>query len=185
MFACRTLPICWTVTEFSGIFAVSYRHHLLMKPHMSTASSKRLFPRIASKAARACGQPGAFAIAVSVILIWALTGPIFKFSDTWQLIINTGTTVVTFLMVFLIQSTQNRESEAVQLKLDELIRAVKGAQNAMLDLEELDEEEMDIIRADYQKLAEKARSQIQRKSALPKEPRKESEINTEPPPHAP
>lgn len=108
--------------------------------------------------ARRCGHPAAFVSAAAVILAWSLTGPLFHFSDTWQLVINTGTTVVTFLMVFLIQSTQNRESEAMQLKLDELIRAVKGAHNALLTLEDLDEAELDGIRADYARLASEARA---------------------------
>lgn len=128
---------------------------------MTSTNSKSIFLRFSSRTARACGQPAAFVIAVSVILIWAITGPIFHFSDTWQLIINTSTTIVTFLMVFLIQSTQNRESEAMQIKLDELIRAIKGAHNALLDLEELDEAELDTIRANYSKLAELARMDIQ------------------------
>jgi len=128
---------------------------------MNPTKSKSFFSRFANRTARACGQPAAFVIAVSVILVWAVTGPIFHFSDTWQLVINTSTTIVTFLMVFLIQSTQNRESEAMQLKLDELIRAIKGAHNALLDLEELDEAELDAIRADYSKLAEQARMDIQ------------------------
>jgi len=93
-----------------------------------------------------------------VILTWAITGPLFGFSDTWQLVINTGTTIVTFLMVFLIQNTQNRDSEAIQIKLDELIRAVKGAHNALLDLEELEDEELDRIRGQYEMIAEHARA---------------------------
>jgi len=101
-----------------------------------------------------------FMIAVAIILVWAITGPIFKFSDTWQLVINTGTTIITFLMVFLIQNTQNRDTEALQIKLDELIRAVEGAHNALLDLEELDGEELDIIRKDYLELAKAARAGI-------------------------
>jgi low affinity Fe/Cu permease len=100
-------------------------------------------------------------IALTIILIWSLTGPIFGFSDTWQLVINTGTTIATFLMVFLIQNTQNRDTEAVQIKLDELIRAMEGAHNALLDLEELDEKQLDRIRANYEKLAEKARENLQ------------------------
>jgi low affinity Fe/Cu permease len=102
-------------------------------------------------------RPAAFLIAVGIILVWMVTGPLFGYSDTWQLVINTGTTIITFLMVFLIQNTQNRDSEALQIKLDELIRAVGGAHNKLLDLEELDERELDRIRANYQVLARLAR----------------------------
>ena len=97
-----------------------------------------------------------FALAGAVIVVWLITGPFFGFSDTWQLIINTGTTIVTFLMVFLIQNTQNRDSEAMHIKLDELIRAIDGAHNALLNLENLGERELDRIRADYIRLAEEA-----------------------------
>ena len=100
--------------------------------------------------------------AVGLILGWACTGPLFGFSDTWQLVINTGTTIVTFLMVFLIQNTQNRDAEAIQVKLDELIRAMEGAHNGLLDLEELEEEELDRIRAYYERLAERARVDLRR-----------------------
>lgn len=124
--------------------------------------SKRLswFTRAAKWASRAAGRPMTFMIAVAIILIWAITGPIFKFSDTWQLVINTGTTIITFLMVFLIQNTQNRDTEALQIKLDELIRAVESAHNALLDLEELDDDELDAIRKDYLDLAETARAEL-------------------------
>lgn len=122
-----------------------------------------LFSRFARTAAVHSGRPGTFFAALSVILIWAATGPIFGFSDTWQLVINTGTTIVTFLMVFLIQNTQNRDTEAVQIKLDEIIRATRGARNAMLDLEEMDERELDAIRTEYLKLAEHARSHLERR----------------------
>ncbi|MBX7136387.1 MAG: low affinity iron permease family protein [Oligoflexia bacterium] len=115
------------------------------------------FTRFARWAARASGRHTTFLLAVAVILLWALTGPIFGFSDTWQLVINTSTTIITFLMVFLIQNTQNRDSEAVQIKLDEIIRALSGAHNVLLDLEELEEEELDRIRNNYEKLAERAR----------------------------
>jgi low affinity Fe/Cu permease len=108
------------------------------------------------------GHPLAFVVAVAVILVWAVTGPIFNFNDTWQLVINTGTTIVTFLMVFLIQNTQNRDTAAIQTKLDELIRAVEGAHNALLDLEELDEDEIEHIRRDYRNLAEEARKEIEK-----------------------
>jgi low affinity Fe/Cu permease len=99
-------------------------------------------------------------MAVAVIGVWILTGPLFAFSDTWQLVINTGTTIVTFLMVFLIQNTQNRDTEAIQLKLDELIRATQGAHNALLDLEELEEENLDVFKRKYRALAELARQQL-------------------------
>lgn len=112
-----------------------------------------------------------FMIALAIIALWALTGPIFHFSDTWQLVINTSTTIVTFLMVFLIQNTQNRDTEALQIKLDELIRAIEGAHNALLDLEELDEEELEEIRSDYLKLAEAARLKL--KQGRRKEPVRE------------
>jgi len=115
------------------------------------------FGRFAKAIARFTGRPITFILAVSVILIWIVTGPFFGFSDTWQLVINTGTTIITFLMVFLIQNTQNRDAEAVQVKLDELIRAIDGAHNALLDLEDLEEADLDRIRAGYEKLAERAR----------------------------
>src|SRR4051812_12412168 len=118
------------------------------------------FKHLAKWTARMAGHPFAFVVAVTVIVVWAVTGPLFRFSDTWQLVINTGTTIVTFLMVFLIQSTQNRDTGAIQAKLDELIRAIEGAHNALLDLEELDEEEIEHIRRDYRKLAEEARKSI-------------------------
>ena len=125
---------------------------------------KRLswFTHAAKWASRAAGRPITFMIAVVIILLWALTGPIFQFSDTWQLVINTSTTIVTFLMVFLIQNTQNRDTEAMQIKMDELIRAIENAHNALLDLEELDDEELDLIRKDYLELAKKARKELKR-----------------------
>ncbi len=124
-------------------------------------SSSR-FSRFAKWTARATGHPAAFMGAASIIVIWGLTGPIFRFSDTWQLVINTGTTIVTFLMVFLIQNTQNRDSHAVQLKLDELIRAVNGAHNALLDLEGLEETDLERFRARYAELARTARAALRR-----------------------
>ena len=95
-----------------------------------------------------------------VIIAWAVTGPVFGYSDTWQLVINTGTTIITFLMVFLIQNTQNRDSSAIQLKLDELIRATRGAHNALLDLEELTQEELNTFLKTYQQLADQGRKQV-------------------------
>ena len=118
------------------------------------------FSRLAKWTAHAAGHPAAFAVAVSIIAAWGLTGAYFHFSDTWQLVINTGTTIVTFLMVFLIQNTQNRDTEAIQVKLDELIRATHGAHNALLDLEELADENLDAFRARYQALACAAREKL-------------------------
>jgi low affinity Fe/Cu permease len=120
------------------------------------------FSRFAKWTARATGHPAAFIIAALIIMVWVVTGPIFGFSDTWQLVINTGTTIVTFLMVFLIQNTQNRDSHAVQLKLDELIRAGRGAHNALLDLEELEEADLERFRERYEQLARTAREALRR-----------------------
>lgn len=128
---------------------------------MRPTKSKSWFTRFAKLTARETGRPITFVVAVAVIIAWALTGPLFGFSDTWQLVINTGTTIVTFLMVFLIQNTQNRDSEAIQVKLDELIRAIEGAHNALLDLEELEEKDLDGIRAHYENLAERARRDLE------------------------
>ena len=112
---------------------------------------------LAKAVSRYCGRPSTFLLACGVIVIWIITGPLFGFSDTWQLVINTGTTIVTFLMVFLIQNTQNRDTQAIQLKLDELIRATTGAHNALLDLEELDERALESFRSRYEALARTAR----------------------------
>jgi low affinity Fe/Cu permease len=120
------------------------------------------YSRFAKSAARFCGRPPVFSLAVGVILLWLITGPLFGFSDTWQLVINTATTIITFLMVFLIQNTQNRDTEAMQVKLDELIRATQGAHNALLDLEELEEGELEAFRKKYQALAAAAREQLSR-----------------------
>jgi low affinity Fe/Cu permease len=116
-----------------------------------------LFTRLSRQTSHLVGRPATFALAVMVVVVWAVTGPIFHYSDTWQLVINTGTTIVTFLMVFLIQATQNRDAEAAQLKLDEIIRSQQGAHNMFLNLEELEEEELIEIRKEYVRLAEKAR----------------------------
>jgi low affinity Fe/Cu permease len=118
------------------------------------------FDRFAKHAARLAGHPLAFAGAVAIILLWIVSGPLFGFSDTWQLVINTATTIVTFLIVFVIQNTQNRDGEAVQIKLDELIRAIDGAHNGVLDLEELSEKELEEFKQQYLKLAEAARGEI-------------------------
>ena len=117
----------------------------------------RLFSSLAKKIADWTGRPIAFILATVVVILWAATGPIFHYSDTWQLVINTGTTIVTFLMVFLIQNAQNRDTHALQIKLDELIRATEGAHTALLDLEELEDEELCAIRARYQTIATESR----------------------------
>ena len=121
---------------------------------------KAWFKRFANGASRATGRPVTFVLAVAIVVVWAVSGPLFGFSDTWQLVINTGTTIITFLMVFLIQNTQNRDSEAMHVKMDEVIRALEGAHNALLDLEELEDEQLDKVRKRYQALAEKARASV-------------------------
>jgi low affinity Fe/Cu permease len=118
------------------------------------------YSQFAKLASRFCGKPVVFVLAVVTIVVWLITGPLFHFSDTWQLVINTATTIITFLMVFLIQSTQNRDTQAIQIKLDELIRATQGAHNALLDLEELEESQLDAFRARYETLARTARLQV-------------------------
>jgi low affinity Fe/Cu permease len=120
------------------------------------------FNRFARWTSRTTGHPVAFVAAVLIIVVWVVTGPLFGFSDTWQLVINTSTTIVTFLMVFLIQNTQNRESEATHLKLDELIRVANGAHNGLLDLEELTEKDLERIKARYEELARKSREDLKR-----------------------
>src|SRR4051812_19546697 len=120
----------------------SYRRH----PQGKSRKDSNGFQRFARMSARAVGRPLAFGFALCSIVVWAILGPIFHFSDTWQLVINTATTIVTFLMVFLIQNTQNRDSEAIQIKLDELLRATHGCHNAVLDIEELSADELDQIK---------------------------------------
>jgi low affinity Fe/Cu permease len=124
--------------------------------------NKLRFSRLARRIAALSGRPATFLAAVAAVVLWALCGPLLGFSDTWQLAINTTTTIITFLMVFVIQNTQNRDTEAMQLKLDELIRATQGAHNALLDLEELDDEGLDRFRAKYEALAEAARLELRR-----------------------
>jgi low affinity Fe/Cu permease len=120
------------------------------------------FTHFAQSGSRATGHPLTFFLALSLIVAWILSGPIFHFSDTWQLVINTSTTIVTFLMVFLIQNTQNRDTAAIQVKLDELIRVTEGAHKVLLDLEELDDEELERIRNNYEKLARTAREALRK-----------------------
>ena len=128
---------------------------MIAKPNPSST-----FTRLAQWCATMAGRPIAFSIAFAMIVLWLLTGPVFGFSDTWQLIINTSTTIITFLMVFLIQNSQNRDTQAIQIKLDELIRATQGAHVALLDLESLSEGELAEIRKDYGRLAELAREHL-------------------------
>jgi len=120
------------------------------------------FSRIARCIASLAGRPATFMVAASAVVLWALSGPFFGFSDTWQLVINTTTTIITFLMVFIIQNTQNRDTEAIQIKLDELIRATQGAHNALLDLEDLEDEQLARYRKRYESLAASARAKLKR-----------------------
>src|SRR5256885_3128055 len=122
------------------------------------SSNEGIFSRFATWASVWTGSTPVFIFAVGVLVIWGLTGPLFHFSDTWQLVINTGTTVVTFLMVFLIQRAQNRDALAVQLKLDEIVAALEGASNRLISVEDLSEEELKVLRIHYQRLAEMAKS---------------------------
>ncbi|MFM0239011.1 low affinity iron permease family protein [Paraburkholderia phytofirmans] len=119
--------------------------------------SGKWFSKFSSFLSTMTGRPATFVLAVLMVIVWALTGPLFHYSDTWQLVINTSTTIVTFLMVFLIQNTQNRDTAAMQIKLDELIRALAGAHNALLDLEELEEKDLTRFRKHYERLANEAR----------------------------
>ena len=121
------------------------------------------FTRFARSASALAGRPKTFFLAVLIIVIWAVTGPLFGFSDTWQLVINTGTTIITFLMVFLIQNTQNRDTEALQIKLDEIIRANRSARNELLDLEELDDKALTEIHKEYLNLAEHAHRHLEQR----------------------
>ncbi len=115
-----------------------------------------LFERISDKITCTAGSPSAFVVAFLAIIIWGICGPFFHYSDTWQLVINTGTTIITFLMVFLIQKTQNKDSKAIQLKLNELLAASRHASNRMVDIEDLSEAELDVLRKYYQKLSDVA-----------------------------
>jgi low affinity Fe/Cu permease len=129
---------------------------------MKVTKSTSWFSTFSRWISRWTGSPHAFGLALGTIVVWAISGPLFGFSDTWQLVINTGTTIVTFLMVFLIQNTQNRDGTAVQVKLDELIRCTGGAHNALLDLEELEEDELHKICREYESIAERAREALRK-----------------------
>lgn len=123
---------------------------------------KSWFLTVANALSKFAGKASTFVAAVALVVLWAVLGPLFGFSDTWQLVINTSTTIITFLMVFLIQNTQNRDTAAIQTKLDELIRSIEGAHNALLDLEELDESDIAKIREPYEQLAREARGDLDR-----------------------
>src|SRR4051794_6381824 len=133
-----------------------------MKPFRKSSYHTSRFNDFSKAASHLLGHPVSFLLAAAVIAVWLITGPLFHFSDTWQLIINTGTTIVTFLMVFLIQNTQNRDNYAIQLKLDELIRAIEGAHTSLLDIEELTEEELLEMKKHYAELAAKARELVRK-----------------------
>ena len=135
------------------------------------ADRKLWFVHFAQLVSHATGRPLAFLLALATILIWGALGPVFGYSDTWQLVINTGTTIVTFLMVFVIQNTQNRDTAAMHIKIDELIRVTGKARNILLDLEELDDKTLELLRLDYEGLASKAKSRAkapERIRAVPK-----------------
>ena len=123
-----------------------------------------LFRTFSQRTSSTAGSPVGFGLAVGVVVVWALTGPFFGYSDSWQLVINTGTTIVTFLMVFLIQNTQNRDTRAVHLKLDELLRSVQDARNSMLDLEHLTDDELDRLQAEFSALREHAQEEARRRA---------------------
>lgn len=126
---------------------------------MKKATKKNYFETFANKITHATGSSAAFITAFSIILVWIFTGPLFKFSDTWQLVINTGTTIITFLMVFLIQKSQNKDSKSIQLKLNELIASSEKASNRMVDIEDLTEKELDHLHKLYEHLADKAKKE--------------------------
>jgi len=131
-----------------------------MKTTKHGAMGRFRFSEFSRRLAVWSGRPAVFIAAITAVVLWALSGPLFGFSDTWQLVINTSTTIITFLMVFLIQNTQNRDTEAIQLKLDELIRATQGAHNALLNLEHLEDAELERYRRHYAELARRARAKL-------------------------
>ncbi len=150
-------PGLWARSAGAGLRLVS-----ALRPHGLWARLNGAFTRLAKWAAWTTGRPGAFILAALVILVWLVTGPIFNYSDTWQLVINTGTTIVTFLMVFLIQNTQNRDMVALQVKLDEIIRCQTGAHNTLIGLEDMSDEELERIHQTYMELARQAHAALRR-----------------------
>jgi low affinity Fe/Cu permease len=133
-----------------------------MSTYDNAPSKRSFFTRLSQATARWAGKPQTFFVALSVIVVWAISGPFFGYNDTWQLVINTSTTIVTFLMVFIIQNSQNRDTAAMQIKLDELIVRLEGAREELLDLEELDEEKLETIRKEFEGRAAKARKMLDR-----------------------
>lgn len=137
-----------------------FESEISIKRYEPLVNRTSFFSRFAKWTSYAAGHPITFASAVFIILLWALTGSLFNYSDTWQLVINTGTTIVTFLVVFLVQNTQNRDSAAIQLKLDELIRSMNGAHNSLLDIENMTEEHISLLKDRFEKLAQNAREDL-------------------------
>ena len=136
-----------------------------MATSLASGDSRSLFTRLSQATAHWAGKPQTFFIALSIIVVWAASGPFFGFNDTWQLVINTSTTIVTFLMVFIIQNSQNRDTAAMQIKLDELINKLEGAREELLDLEELDEDKLEEMRAEFEEMARKARELREKRSS--------------------
>ncbi|HEV2511369.1 low affinity iron permease family protein [Bosea sp. (in: a-proteobacteria)] len=136
-----------------------------MATSIAAGSTRSLFTRLSQATAHWAGKPQTFFVALAIIVVWAVSGPFFGFNDTWQLVINTSTTIVTFLMVFIIQNSQNRDTAAMQIKLDELINKLEGAREELLDLEELDEDKLEEMRAEFEELARKARELREKRSS--------------------
>lgn len=135
-----------------------------MTSKIASGSSRSFFTRLSQATAHWAGRPQTFVVALSIIVVWAVSGPFFGFNDTWQLVINTSTTIVTFLMVFIIQNSQNRDTAAMQIKLDELIDKIEGAREELLDLEELDEDKLEEMRLEFERMARKARELREKRS---------------------
>lgn len=135
-----------------------------MATSIASGDNRSLFTRLSQATSHWAGKPQTFFVALAIIVVWAASGPVFGFNDTWQLVINTSTTIVTFLMVFIIQNSQNRDTAAMQIKLDELINKLEGAREELLDLEELDEDKLEEMRAEFEELARKARAVREKRS---------------------
>ena len=136
-----------------------------MAAKVAALGNRSVFTRLSQATAHWAGKPQTFFAALAIIVVWAISGPFFGFNDTWQLVINTSTTIVTFLMVFIIQNSQNRDTAAMQIKLDELINKLEGAREELLDLEELDEDKLEEMRAEFEELARKARESREKRAS--------------------